>query len=202
MLKDTYIKKIEFQEFDFENKENSKLNIHFPVYGWIKDECISLNKEIHEITNNEIDFSPQAFQIPHITILMGYVKTLEDYTKICNILEKFTKTINSFNISFSKPYIKNNENYIFIDIKESKKIINIKKELYKSIQPYFEIVKWDILNEPPHITIGYITMKREKVNQIIDVQIPNNILTVNRINISLCGLRGTCLGTLREFNSK
>lgn len=196
MLLNSYINTL--QNIKDSNK-GTKINIHFPILGDIKKLSLQLNEQISSITDNKIDFAMHSFMLPHISIYIGYVKNIEDYTNLCKSLELFIDKMKPFEISFSKPYIKNNQNYIFIDILEKEPFIKLKKELYQAIKPYTQKVVWDILNEPPHITIAYIEKDQLKTTKILDIKKPNTKIKPNTINLSICGNYGTCVGVLREF---
>lgn len=185
---------------NIEDRSNgTNINIHIPLQGYIKGLSIALNKQISAITDNKINFAANSFMLPHITIFIGYVKNEKDYENLCNALAQFIKNFKPFALNFTKPYIKNNENYVFIDIVEKEKFIQLKKQLYQAIKPFIQKVEWDILNEPPHITIGYIEKDNEKVKRLLDIAKPNFKIKPNKINLSICGNYGTCVGILREF---
>jgi len=195
MLLKNYIKTLKQQV----NKNRmTKINIHLPVFGKIKEHCIYLNKEVSRVTTNKIDLSNNSFMIPHITLYMGYISST-NFDAICNILDNFVKTLEPLTLSFSSPYIKNNKNYIFINVVEQEKLFNLKKELYTQIKPFVKDLSWDVVKEPAHITIAYIQKENSKVSKLIENYKIIEKLNTPKINISITGKKGTCLGILKEF---
>jgi len=196
MLLENYITTLKQQ---INKNSETKINIHLPVFGKIKEHCIYLNKEISKITKNQIDFTSTSFMLPHITLYIGFVRNNKDYILLNDKLTTFIKTFKPLKLSFSKPYIKNNKNYVFIDIVEKDKIFKVKKDLYNIIKPYVKDVNWDVVNEPAHITIAYIENNNTKVNKLISKYTLTEELNVSKINLALSGNKGSCLGILKEF---
>lgn len=199
MLRENYIKLLNKQPGYNQGNSATKINLHLPVFGVINDFVLKSNKRILEITESEINFSPSSFQIPHITLAMGFIESIKDYENICYKLTDFVEHLPSLNLTFKQPYIKKPSNkYVFIDVNPANEIIMLKKELNSLIKSDFKSVKWDILNEPPHITIGYINGKQKEIESEF-YQIPEVSMTVNQMNLSFTGNRGSVIGTLKEF---
>ncbi|PIE45352.1 MAG: hypothetical protein CSA45_03145 [Gammaproteobacteria bacterium] len=199
MLKESYIKLLNKQSHYNQGNSATKINLHLPVFGAINDFVLKSNRRILEITESEINFSPSSFQIPHITLAMGFIHSIKDYEAICYKISDFANHLPSLDLTFEQPYIRKPGNkYVFIDVNPANKIIKLKKELNSLIKSDFESVKWDILNEPPHITIGYINDKQKEIEKEF-YQTPEVTMTVNQINLSFTGSRGSVLGIIKEF---
>lgn len=178
----------------------TKINLHFPLRGDIATYCVNLNKDLQTLTKSEIDFSPNSFHVPHLTLCMGYIHREEQYKIILNEIFEFAQKMSVLTISMTKPYLKKpGNNYIFIDAKESSQIIEVKRNIYTKIDRLIEPLNWDVVNEPPHITVGYIKGGFEKVEQFLASYPEPNLWCADSIEMSFCGKLGTCLGAIRSF---
>lgn len=179
-----------------------KVNIHIPVRSYLYFECVKLNKQIMKIANSEISFLSSSFQIPHITLYMGFVITLENLQKTLEKTEEFTKTITSFQIKTSKPYLKrlkNNSNWVFLDVSPIDYVKNIKHRLQKQLGLYIEPLAWDVVEEPPHLTIAYIKENLIEVERVLNSWNINTASWTEAIEVSYAGARGSCIGSIRTY---
>jgi len=194
-MRNIYIRLLEDQP------ENTKINIHIPIRGDMLDYCIEANREVLKVSNFDgIDFKPDSFQIPHITLYMGFVRNEADFKEIMNNVYLFSKEIEPFEILPSKAFLKGpKRNYIFIGTKQSQKIIDLKKEIKNILNKYIEPLSFDVVNEIPHITIGYIKKDFYLVEETLEKLEVGPSFWANAIEVSFCGSFGSCIGTIRTF---
>lgn len=184
----------------FVKNNKVKINIHFPIRGNISNYCIELNSQIQAICESEIDFSPKSFQIPHLTLYMGFVSSQENYFRMIEEIYLFSKGLKTMEILPTRPYLKGPlNNYVFIDTEQSVEIIDIKRELKFRLSKWIEPLDWDVANETPHITIGYIKRGIREVEKLLEIQSVVPKWIADAIEVSYCGNRGSCLGSIRTF---
>jgi len=181
-------------------KLETKVNIHIPIRGHLSKYCFSVNDKVKSVTDTEIDFGFKSFQIPHITIYMGYLKSDAIFEELLERLYLYSSKISAFEITFTEPYLKEpKENYLFLDTYQSEKIIKLKQEVKDLIGDLIEPLEWDVVAEPPHITLAYIKRNQAAIKQLLRYFTPPPKLFANAIELSFCGPRGSCLGTIKSI---
>ena len=179
---------------------NTKINIHLPIRGEMLEYCIELNKKVQELTNSGVDFSPKSFQIPHITLYMGFVRNEKDYSNMLDSVYEFSKQLEPFEIFPTFPYAKEpKNNYLFIDTEQTQKIIEIKKQLKEKVDKFIEPLNWDVVNETPHITVGYIKNNVQDINALFNETQLGPSFYADAVELSFGGPWGSCIGTIRTF---
>ena len=177
-----------------------KINIHFPLRGRLHEFALSVNREILKIVPTEIDFSPASFQIPHVTVYMGFVKNLQDLQRLMRVTQEFSRNVCPMTVTVTNPYLKEpRRNWIFVDIVESKEFINLKLQFKELANTYLEPLVWDVVAEPPHITVGYIKTNLDTVEKELKKISVDDSFVLDAIELSFGGLRGSCLGSIRTF---
>lgn len=200
MTRDTYIKLLNEQSKQDSNLPFTKVNIHIALHGDIARYCIDLNKRVQLITPSQVDFGPNSFQIPHLTIEMGYIKGDEEFKNLMNEFYSFSCELSSFEVAPQKPYIfYPKRNYVFVDIGKNELILDIKRKAKERFKNWIIPLDWDVSKGTSHITIGYITDKFNEVEQMIEEYsiVPKWI--ANIMEISYTGTKGSCIGTIRSF---
>lgn len=199
-MRNLFIKLLQDQPNQNFGNQNTKINIHIPIRGSMLDYCIEINQEIQEITSSGVDFNPKSFQIPHITLYMGFVRNEKDFYSIMKTVYSITKELKSFKISPTCPYLKApRNNYAFIDTDKSSQIIDLKRIFKSKLDNFLEPLNWDVVGEIPHITIGYIKSKANEVNKLLsDYKLGPNFYA-DAVEISFGGPWGSCIGTIRTF---
>jgi hypothetical protein len=106
-------------------------------------------------------------------------------------------------VSIGKPYIKKpDNNYVFSDVLPSGPILSIKKSLWKSLSSYLRPLDWDVINEPPHITLAYINENYSNIETYLAESKPLGDTVFISISVSFSGEYGTCLGTIKTYYMK
>lgn len=199
-MRSKFFELINQQRLQQKNSGLLKINIHIAIRGAIKNHCLNLNRLIQAETKSLIDFSESSYHKPHLTLYMGYVKKESDLKNIFIQLDRFSKKIKPFILKSKRAYIVEPENnFIFIDSNNVEKIMSLKKEIHLLTKKYFLPLSWDVLAAKPHITVGYITKDINKVRPILFNNSQEIKWSAEAIEISICGLKGSCLGTLKSF---
>jgi 2'-5' RNA ligase len=177
-----------------------KINVHFPLRGQLHRLALDVNKRINDKTSTEIDFSAKSFQVPHVTIYMGFVHHIEDLQMLMEKTREFFSKRNPLKVSVTAPYLKQpRRNWVFIDLVESDDFIQLKTEFKEAVDPYMEPLSWDVVSEPPHITVGYIKSGFDAVANELEQFVIKNSFLLDAVELSFGGSRGSCLGSIRTF---
>jgi 2'-5' RNA ligase len=181
-----------------------KINIHMVLRGEILDYALRCNELISSTTFNEVDFSFDSFHVPHVTFYMGFVQNKDSLTKLMQDIGNWASTTPPrLQLNFSQPYLKKPQNrWCFVDVLPVDKFIEIKKHVRMIADPYLHPLSWDVVSEPPHITVGYIKQDSQKIeNKLSAFLSPQHIhANIPAVGISFSGGRGCCLGTIRQYD--
>jgi len=195
-----FIDALNEQQLFNKGKTETKINIHIPIRGLLHEYCFTTNEKVKSITQTEIDFGFNSFQIPHITLYMGYLKSDILFEELFKRLYIYSKKIVSFEIELTEPYLKEpRENYLFLDTYQSEKIIKLKHEIKEVVDDLIEPLEWDVAAEPPHITLAYIKKDQAMIKELLkSLKMPPK-LNATAIEVSFCGSRGSCLGSIKSI---
>jgi 2'-5' RNA ligase len=199
-MRSKFLQLINQQQLFQKNNSLLKINIHIAIRGAIKNHCLNVNQLIQAETKSLIDFSENSYHKPHLTLNMGYVRKESDLKNIFIQLDKLSKNINPFLLKSKRVYIVEPENkFVFIDSNNIEKLMSLKKEVHLLTKKYLLPLSWDVLSAKPHITVAYITKDIKKIRRILISKSEEIKWPVEAIEISICGLKGSCLGTLKSF---
>jgi 2'-5' RNA ligase len=199
-MRQAYIKLLSEQPKQNFGNTNTKINIHFPVRGDLLNYCLKLNEQLRKVTWSGIDFSPASFQIPHLTLYMGFVRTESDYNNVLNTTYNFAKQIKRININVTKPYLKlPQKRYVFIDTKQSSEIISLKQEFKHRLDQWMEPLSWDVVAEIPHLTMGYVKGCHAEIEELLKTFEEGPDFITEAFEISFGGPWGSSIGTIRTF---
>lgn len=176
-----------------------RCNINVPVEGKVLEYVKLVNYEIYSRYGSEIYFDKNHNCYPHITILMGYVKSEEKLKKIINKLSQFTQCTSSFFYSVLEPCIIEGSSYIFLELIDSKRVFDIKIKVQEITSGLIEINEFGDSNTIPHVTVAY-TNTDLRLN-IAHLQ-KKSVSSATKINISKVGIRGTCTDIISSQNLK
>ena len=177
-----------------------KINVHFPLRGQLHRLALDVNRRINDKTSTEIDFSAKSFQVPHVTIYMGFVHDIEALQMLMEQTREFFGKRTPLRVSVTAPYLKQpRRNWVFIDLVESEDLIQLKTEFREAADPYMEPLSWDVVSEPPHITVGYIKSEFDAVARELEQFVVKNFFWLEAVELSFGGSRGSCLGSIRTF---
>ncbi len=180
--------------------KGTKINIHFPLRGNLANFCIQLNQDIQKLIKSDIDFSNKSFHIPHLTLYMGYINNVEDFIEVLEKLHVISQKLRPQKFNLSSPYLKEPKlNYVFVDTDFSSEIITLKSSIKELCDTNIQPLEWNVVAEKPHITLAYIKEDFKKVNEYLKSVHFVPALETSAIEISFCGIRGTCVGAIKSF---
>lgn len=172
------------------------VNINIPISGHLLKYIKNINKVIVKAGNGDINFFDCNKVFPHITLVCGRVSD-KNLKKVIYLVEECSKKSSKFNYTISAPYlVRPHKKFCFINIIDYDKIYSIKKDLDNKIDGLIKYNKFGTPDTFPHITIGYIRKKIDIHN--FDGYAKMSI--ARKINISMIGKRGVCIGFLNSFN--
>ncbi|WP_461630860.1 2'-5' RNA ligase family protein [Labilibaculum euxinus] len=168
-----------------------KFNIHFALTGKLKEEIIALNKELVKNNHSAINFAANAMMIPHITLIMGEIKSETEYKQIIELLSKANFSSFSFKLSRSV-FASEDRDYLFMYPDRIEKFLCLKKEVFQIIKGEIKPSKYGGVENKPHLTLAYFENYYENfpINQE-----PISMGVVNNISIGQVGKHGTCLNS-------
>ena len=181
-----------------------KLNLHLSIDDKTASFVKSINEDIINITNSEIDFSANNnLMIPHITIVMGY---LDEYKhKLKELIEEFSllfRDVEAIPYSLSAPYIENyKNNYVFCDVELGDGFRKLQDKIFNQFVPDILIVQTDF-NKQAHLTLGNINNNQVLVKNMLSSKYgkfhQNGLAT--SFELSDVGKKGTCINSLWNYD--
>jgi 2'-5' RNA ligase len=175
-----------------------RINIHFGIPGAMLDSVIAFN-ELLVHNGSWINF--RMDQVPHITLIMGMVKTKENYIALENEVESVALQIEPFIMQLTKPYLQQPANrFVFSDILPDEMIKVTKQKIYHAVKPYITPDRFGGPNNHPHLTLGYFPRKKNALLPQFEWNIPNGTVTVT--GISRASMHGTSLPEYKKFSLK
>jgi 2'-5' RNA ligase len=200
MTRSEFITELNSQPANNKGIKETKINIHFPIRGNLVDYCYELNSTIRSVTKSKIDFSPNSFQIPHLTIEMGFIRNSLEFAELMESLYNFSKKIKKFTVTVSNPSLSSpNPNYVFLGILEKGIITKIRVQAKEVFKKWIIPLNWDISKSKPHITVGNIKNSFNEVKSVLKNTNKQVEWKIESIEISYVGAWGSCIGTIREF---
>jgi 2'-5' RNA ligase len=177
-----------------------KINIHLTLQGSLRQLALAANKMVFIAGKSEIIFAPPSILQPHITLTMGWVDAESQFEGVKHILAECSEGLEPFFANAISLYAVAPKNtWIFMDVEPAKVIIAMKRKIHKAIHQEFRQVPWDVVNQPPHITVGYLPGGfNQEMRPLDSFDIPVSS-SITAIGVSICGERGTCLGRLAEY---
>ena len=199
-MREKFIKELSEQPSQNFGNRGTKINIHLPLRGEISNYCIRLNQEIQKLTKSGVDFSPKSFQIPHLTLYMGFVINEQNYNSVLSEIFNMAQEMNPIEITPTKPYMKEpKKNYVFVDTEQSSQIIELKRTIKEKVSKWIEPLNWDVVSEIPHITVGYIKDNFDDIEELLQDYPLGTEWIGDCFEISYGGPWGSCLGSIRTF---
>ena len=172
-----------------------QINIHFCLEKELYAEIKTLNQML-VVNGSDIDFTKK--HIPHLTVLLGNVPSLQNYTEILKGISKIASQIKKQKIVIYNPYrVTPKKNFVFIDVAPKNKIKMIKYAFFDEIKKYMHFSYYGRPKVSPHITLGYIENLSDEIeNTITNIRIKHTSSVISKIGISPASDKGTCLKEL------
>lgn len=183
-----------------ENANNGgkvKININIMLDASVRNKVQRINNKIALKTDLEIMFGKDSVMHPHITLIMGTIKSMNDLQKVnqivSNVLLKFNLK-NGILIEFDNISVTKNEKWAMLWLKENEHITKLITSLKKELAGVMDISTFNI----PHVTLA----KGENLVKALDVikqSVPPKNFVATNINVSLAGKNGTVLKNLSKI---
>ena len=180
--------------------EETDINIHIPVSGKAQEECLNINNLLWSLVATPIVFGAEKLIYPHVTVKMGTLRA----GAIENVLKKideFSKSLSIFEITPNPVILKMPAGKYFFSEIEDDRLLSISELLDEILMEDIKPSKFTLSKENlHHITLGY---------KFADSEVPSSVLgekispfLADRIQVSVMGKYGVCVGTLKTFYLK
>jgi hypothetical protein len=134
----------------------TRLDISLRLDGSLLEAVTRVNESIVAIGFDEVRFSPGGGAMPHVTLLMGEVATLEDFEKLSEAVECFSRATETFAISLGSPYLRESEGrWAFMDALPRERIRAIRFALHGVLAGLIELEPHGGPDNVSHVTVGY-----------------------------------------------
>ncbi len=186
--------------YQLKKKEEFDININIPVAGKAYDECIALNKIIKETNNSPVFFNADRLIFPHITLKMGTVNR-GCFENILNKLDGFTGGTEAIELTLQPVILKEPaKKYYFGEIDEQR-LLDLSNDLDKLLSGDMKAPRFPLSQDNlHHVTLGYKYPDDPEIAPVIGKMI--SAFTADRIQVSVMGKFGVCIGVLKTFYLK
>ncbi len=176
-------------------QEEFGININIPVPDTALPTCQALNRTVCEVNTASISFDDTALIFPHVTLKMGVVER----GRFGDVLQKvcaFSQTLAAFELAPDPVILKAPVGkYYFSEIEDERLLATsaaLDELLREEMQPPRHPLSKANLH---HITLGCKDPDDPQIAPIIGKMLPP--FRADRIQISVLGERGVCLGVLK-----
>jgi hypothetical protein len=180
----------------------SKININLGLSNEVNDFCIAINQYIVSKGFNEINFQGDQHHLPHITLLMGEIKTENDYMSLIHICNLFSQKCKAINYEVSMPYWKKPlEKFVFVDVLPLEEFTKFRLDLYEDVKELIKCSTYGGPNSETHITVGYAdsTEAKDLDLDIINSSSYGRLGVASSVRICKAGVHGTCNEIFNQF---
>lgn len=182
-----------------EKSQDVDINVNIPVTGDALSDCIKLNTLLAEETDTPITFNENRLIFPHITLKMGTLKGGR-FQDVVKKVGDYASNIEAMELSPLPVILKQPANkYYFCEIDDSR-LLSISNDLNELLcndmnEPRFPLSK-DNLH---HVTLG---CKNPDDNESDIIGKTISPFWADKIQISVLGRFGVCVGVLKSFQLK
>jgi hypothetical protein len=179
-----------------------KININLGLSNQINDFCIAINQYIVNEGYDEINFKEGPQHLPHITLLMGEIKTSDDYLNLIYICNLFSQKRKAIDYEVSRPYWKKPlEKFVFVDVLPLEEFTKLRLELYEDVKGLIKCSAYGGPNSETHITVGYAdsTDAKDLDFNIVNSSSYKRLGVANSVRICRAGVHGTCSEIFNQF---
>ncbi len=164
---------------------NINVEIDHSTIDWVKN----INKQLCEISNQEIDFEKMPIK-PHLTLMLCETDE-ENLAKIANLINDSRFHCELETAEFSAPVIRGN--YIMLPVKNTDALLHDYEKLKTLLSGLVRLGKHAITkSNPPHITLGY-TREPDKIRDFVKKIKPPRPAHLDQIVISRAGKHGVVI---------
>ena len=177
-----------------------KININLALSYDVEQFCRSVNQAMVEEGLNDINFKNDN-HIPHITLLMGHIRSESDYLKLIQSCSDFASLKSEIKYKISKPYWKKPlENFVFVNILPLEEFGKFRLSLDASIKGLIDYSDHGSPDSLTHITLGYSGLKNPDNEMLIASFLNTPSGVADSIRICRAGSHGTCNEIFNEFH--
>lgn len=179
------------------NHEEVDININIPVSGVTLFECKEYNKIICFSNKTDLTFDDTRLIFPHVTLRMGTVKSGE-FEKVLIKLNKLFENVKVMEL-VPKPIILKPpaDKYYFSEIYDER-LLSISSEIDSLLETELKEAEFGLCKDNVHhITLGFKNATDLNVAPIIGKSLCPFV--ADRIQISIKGQNGVCIGVLKTF---
>ncbi len=184
--------------YQLKKLEDVDININIPVINDTLRDCVKLNKKIISVNKSPISFHGNRLIFPHVTLKMGTVKN-GCFENLLFKLNDFAKNIKPMDLSFQQVILKSPaNNYYFCEVDDDR-LIALSKDLDILLNDEMSLPKFPLSKDNlHHVTLGYKYPDDLEIAPIIGELIAS--FRADRIQVSVKGKFGVCIGVLKTFN--
>lgn len=177
----------------------TRLDISLRLDGSLLEAVRRVNESIVAAGFDEVCLSPDGGAIPHVTLLMGEVGTPEDFERLSDAVERFSRANEAFEISLGSPYLREPlRRYVFMDVLPVERFRAMRFALHDVLAGLIECEPRGGPDNASHVTVGYAESRQRD----LDVVLAAGAVGTGRASaVQLCavGARGTNVPRYREF---
>lgn len=175
-----------------------KINIHFAFAPESVAMLRAMNARLRTFTSSLIVFDETSPHIPHVSLLMGTLKTDEDLAVIANATEATARRYRRRHLILRRPYLENVRNhYVFCDVANEAAVVDVRDCLRDVLLSYLSVQ--DDYAEVPHVTLAHVGIDHPSIEPILGGFPDERQVTVVGIEISDTGPKGTCINPLYRY---
>jgi len=177
----------------------SRVNISYLLQGKPLEYAREANAEIF-VRGGEFEFSPRGQAIPHVTMLMGEVKSLQDLEELFDVVAKASFEFENIDFELSAPYFRDaRRKFVFVDTNPQESFLKQRRLLQEWVGPLLKIDHYGNAENVSHITLGYNDLGND-ATLLAHISSSAPIAgKASQLQVARTGARGTCIETLRTF---
>lgn len=177
----------------------ARLDVSLRLDGSLLETVMRVNEGIVAVGFDEVCFSPSRGAIPHVTLLMGEVNSPEDFERLSDVVERFARATETFEISLGSPYLRESAGrWVFMDALPRERIRAIRFALHDVLAELIELEPHGGPDNVSHVTVGYA----QSLQGDIEAALAGAVVGRGHASVvQLCavGAHGTNVLRYREF---
>lgn len=178
----------------------ARLDVSLRLDGSLLEAVTRVNESLLAIGFDEVRFSPDGGAVPHVTLLMGEVATLEDYEKLSEAVERFSRATETFEISLGPPYLCEPERqWVFMDALPAERFRAIRFALHDVLAGLIELEPHGGPDNVSHVTVGYAESLQGDIEAALAGAVVGRGGHASVVQLCAVGAHGTNVLRYREF---
>lgn len=179
-----------------------RVNVNYLVEGEIAAYVTHINVLADRERGNEIRFPPRGDAIPHITMIMGEVRTSDELRALGIRLAKICPELQPISYGLTMPYFPTHkQDYLFVDVTPRQRFQEQKHAIGSAAAGLLNMNRYGSAQNVAHITLAYLTgAQREHVLREAQLYDRPEHGHADRLHLSLTGRYGTCIETIAAYD--